>query len=236
MIDLYKNAVHGAFRHGNVGGCLRRNVSVRLAKALALSDVAELAHGRSRLYFRLGSFHEEHLGVLYFYELFQHFNEPRTRHLCGKPIVPASRPASCSVPPHHSYRCSRSASALQRTSCGHPRTYRDFFDNSLTGAPPPHQAPLYCVAECSLVCLHFPRRHHELARASLRRREARTLAATVGLRSGYLDLILRARTASFTAVQRGYTPIHDRTESPQFARATSINQRCAFPLRRHKTQ
>ena len=126
MIHLYKNVTHGAFRHGNVGGRLRRIVSVRLAKALALGDVAKLAHGRSRLYFRLGSFHEEYLGVLCFYEVLQHFNEPRTRHLCGKPIVPAPRPASCSVQPHHSYRCSRSASALQRTSCDHPRTYRDF--------------------------------------------------------------------------------------------------------------
>ena len=87
MIYLYKNVAHGAFRHGNVGGCLRRNVSVSLAEALALGDVAELAHGRSRLYFRLGSFIEEHLGVLCFYEIFQHFNEPRTRHLCGIPIV-----------------------------------------------------------------------------------------------------------------------------------------------------
>ncbi len=52
-------------------------MSVSGAKALALGDVAELAHGRSRLYFRLGSFHEEYLGVLCFYELFQHFNEPR---------------------------------------------------------------------------------------------------------------------------------------------------------------
>ena len=68
--------------------------------------------------------------------------------------------------------------------------------------------------------LHFPRRHHELARASLRRHEARTLAETVGLRSGYLDLILRARTASFTAAPRAYAPMNDRTESPQFARAT----------------
>lgn len=220
MVYLYKNVAYGAFRHGNVGGCLRRNVSVRLAKALALGDVAELAHGRSRLYFRLGSVHEEHLGVLCFYEVFQHLNEPRTRHLCGKPIVPAPRPASCSVPPHHSYRCSRSTSALQRTSGGHPRTYWDSLDNSLAGAPPPHQAPPYCVVACSLERLHFPRRHHELARASLRRREARTLAATVGLRSGYLDLILRARTASFTAAPRAYAPMNDRTESPQFARVT----------------
>ena len=86
------------------------------------------------------------------------------------------------------------------------------FDNSLAGAPPPHQAPLYCVAECSLVCLHFPCRHHELARASLCLREARTLEATVDSRSVYLDLTLRVRTTSppFNAATRLYTIVPNR--------------------------
>ena len=74
-LSRHKNVAHGAFRRGNVGGCLRRNVSVRLAEALALGDVSpSWRMGDPGCISGSGAPIEEHLGVLCFYEIFQHFN------------------------------------------------------------------------------------------------------------------------------------------------------------------